>query len=239
MNRRSTTVGHDLTYRLTVENSGPGTATDVRVIDTPDAGVKLISAKPSAGSCGHTVPLTCTIPTLAAGGRVVITVVVRPLSAGALVNTARVETPEPNRAPLGSTFGRASATIRVPVGLTKIALSPTVHAGQRLRYAIVVRNTTDFTAKRVQLCDRLPAGQVFISATVRMTLQNGSRCVTFVSLGAHHDRKVVVTVRVLAGAASGRVLNRAVVSGPDIVTTRVSAPVRVLGGVPASGGVTG
>ena len=44
-------VGEDIIYRDVVYNFGPSTATDVRVTNTPPAGLTIVSAVPSQGAC--------------------------------------------------------------------------------------------------------------------------------------------------------------------------------------------
>ena len=61
-------AGGSLTYTVTVNNYGPSTATNVKVIDTLPPGVTLVSATGTGWTCvpaGSTV--SCTLPSLALG----------------------------------------------------------------------------------------------------------------------------------------------------------------------------
>ena len=63
------TVGQSLTYTLHVANAGPSNATGVVLADVLPAGVSLVSAQPSQGSCTGTTTVSCALGTLAVGGR--------------------------------------------------------------------------------------------------------------------------------------------------------------------------
>jgi uncharacterized repeat protein (TIGR01451 family) len=85
------TAGANLTYKLTVANAGPSTATAVKVTDTLPAGVSLISVTPSQGTCSFGATVICQLGSLTAGGAVAsVTLVVKPNAAGKLVNSASV-----------------------------------------------------------------------------------------------------------------------------------------------------
>lgn len=100
-------AGTDLTYVITVGNSGPGTATPVTLTDTLPADLVLRAISPSgSGSCTTTpvsatytsssttvsppaafTTLTCTWPSLAAASQQTVTVIGRPTSAAALAGS--------------------------------------------------------------------------------------------------------------------------------------------------------
>ncbi len=97
--------GLDLTYTLTITNAGPEAASGVTLNDPLPAGVNLVSATPSQGTCGGSV--TCDLGSIASGGTATVTIVVNPTkSAGdTLTNTATVAslTGDPNPADNTST----------------------------------------------------------------------------------------------------------------------------------------
>ncbi|MEO7911400.1 MAG: hypothetical protein ABIV47_17275, partial [Roseiflexaceae bacterium] len=85
------TAGANLTYKLTVANAGPSTATAVKVTDTLPTGVALISVTPSQGACSFGTTVICQLGSLTAGGAVAsVTLVVKPSAAGKLANSASV-----------------------------------------------------------------------------------------------------------------------------------------------------
>ena len=57
--------GQTLTYTLEVINHGPDAASNAKVTDTASMGMKVLSAKPSRGSCKVGRPITCSLGTIA------------------------------------------------------------------------------------------------------------------------------------------------------------------------------
>ena len=60
-------AGNDITYTLTAHNDGPDTAAGVSVSDPLPAGLSLVSATPSQGSCAGTDSVTCDLGAVEAG----------------------------------------------------------------------------------------------------------------------------------------------------------------------------
>jgi uncharacterized repeat protein (TIGR01451 family) len=89
-NRNPVMIKKQLTYTLTVTNNGPDPAVSTMVTDTPPAGVSLISAAASQGSCTCTSEINCELGSLASGGSAEITIIVKPSSAGTITNSASV-----------------------------------------------------------------------------------------------------------------------------------------------------
>lgn len=84
-------VNQQLTYTLTVSNTGPDTATNVVVTDTLPAGAAFGSATAEQGSCGEAAGVvTCNLGNIADGDSVIVTIVVTPTVVGNNVNSASV-----------------------------------------------------------------------------------------------------------------------------------------------------
>ena len=92
--------GAPLTYTITVTNNGPGNALNVAMTDAFPPGVAFVSSATSVGTCSGTTVVTCTLGTMTSGQTATITIVVKPLLAGTLLNTvnATSTTPDPNSA---------------------------------------------------------------------------------------------------------------------------------------------
>jgi len=100
------TVGQNLTYTITVSNSGGGAANNTTVTDTLPAGMTFVSDSSSQGSVGQSgSTLTANLGTLTAGGTASVTIIVTPTQSGDVSNTANVSTSSPNTGTsLSSTF---------------------------------------------------------------------------------------------------------------------------------------
>lgn len=84
-------VGQLLTYTAIVTNTGPGTATGIRIVDTLPESVTPVSATVTGGSCqtmGSVV--SCTLANLAGGTAAEVSIVVRPNTPGVVENTIEV-----------------------------------------------------------------------------------------------------------------------------------------------------
>ncbi|HTG32531.1 MAG TPA: DUF11 domain-containing protein [Thermoanaerobaculia bacterium] len=160
-------VGQVLTYNLNVSNSGPSTATGVVLSDVLPAGVTLVSAQPTQGSCGGTATISCSLGTLAAGGNASVVIQVIPNTTGSLTDTANVTSgvDDPD-----TTNNDASVTVTVInlLGEADLALSleaypDPVETGQTLTYFVDVPNFGPSDAIGVVLSDVLPAGVSLVS----------------------------------------------------------------------------
>ncbi|WP_208028663.1 DUF11 domain-containing protein, partial [Rhabdothermincola sediminis] len=122
------TVGEQATYTLRVTNNGPSTATNVVVTDQLPAGLTLVSVQPPSGwSCAGTTTITCTVPSMAAGTTVEITLTVL-VGSGAqpsVTNVAEVRADEPDEIPSNNRDDVTTPVVAV-AGVTQAR--PTVQA---------------------------------------------------------------------------------------------------------------
>ncbi|HEX6098596.1 MAG TPA: SBBP repeat-containing protein [Thermoanaerobaculia bacterium] len=206
-------AGQNSTFQITVTNTGATAALDVVVTDALPAGVTLVSATPSQGSCPGTSPVTCNLGTVAGGSSATISLVVVPASPGPLSNTATVTTgsADPNAA-------NDSSTVLVQVGenadlsIVKTAAGPFT-ANQNGSYSISVTNNGPTAASAVTVTDILPAGVTLISATPTQGTCSGTTTVTC-SLGTLNNGASASIALVVRPSAPGPLSNTATVDSP-------------------------
>lgn len=86
-----TPLNGTVTYTMTVTNKGPDTATNVQLADPAPAGITLLTATPSQGTCSVAPALvTCNLGTIAPGQTVTVNATGRATAFGTHVNTATV-----------------------------------------------------------------------------------------------------------------------------------------------------
>ena len=123
-------VGTNLTYTITVSNVDPTRSMTATMTDILPAGVNLVSATPSQGSCTGTSTVVCDLGFLVAGANATISLVVTPTTAGTLSNTASVpdfEDPTPlnNRDTELTTVNPTSAQSPTPTATATATVAPT------------------------------------------------------------------------------------------------------------------
>ena len=116
------TVGDVVTFTVTAENQGPGTASNVMLSDGANPAIEILSAEPSQGSCVIAKPSTCELGALAPGARATLVVRARVVAAGVLRNVAAVIFPGSDPNPMDSLTlacrgpgGRSPAQAREPM----------------------------------------------------------------------------------------------------------------------------
>jgi uncharacterized repeat protein (TIGR01451 family) len=103
-------VGGRLEYRLAVTNKGAVRATTVVVTDEIPDKLQFSSVSTTQGTCTGGRVVRCALGSLEVGGSATVTIVVRPLSPGLVLNTATVTGAEPDSNPQDNT---SSALTRV------------------------------------------------------------------------------------------------------------------------------
>ena len=138
-------LGENITYTLTVTNTGPNTTTGVGVTNTLPTNLTFVASSASQGSCfRNSNTVTCTLGLLAPGSGAVITISARAGTTGFITNSARAGSALPDPA---LTNNLATQTTRVlsPSGqfasLTPISI-PTLGAASPYPSTIFVSGLT-------------------------------------------------------------------------------------------------
>jgi uncharacterized repeat protein (TIGR01451 family) len=168
------TPGNNLTYQITLTNSGPSNATSASFSDTLPAGTTFVSLS-------TTGPWTCTTPAVGATGTVscsnpsfgvtvdffTLVVNVDPsvaagtvLSNTATVSSATTESNPGNESSTATTtVGAASADLLI----SKTDSPDPVTPGSNIAYQLTLTNSGPSSAASATLSDTLPAGTTFVS----------------------------------------------------------------------------
>jgi uncharacterized repeat protein (TIGR01451 family) len=149
-----------------VTNTGPDTATSVKLRDFVGPGLTFIKARPSQGSREGRV---CMLGDMAAGARAqvrVLAVAGADTSGKRLVNKVAVFT-RTCEARYRNNFSRAAVQVNPQVNLQvqKLPAAQTLPAGETVSWTGIVTNQGPSSATNVTLDDGLPPGLTLLSAT--------------------------------------------------------------------------
>jgi len=171
-------AGTDLTYTITVTNSGTSDAQNVVLSDVVPANTTFVSFVQDSGppamldtpAVGGTGTVTASIPTLAAGASATFTFVVHvaagTLQGSTITNTADVASGTTDPTPGNNSAVETTAVIaEADLAVAKTDAPDPVVAGHDLTYTIIVTNAGPSDAQNVSLSDLLPPGTTFVSWT--------------------------------------------------------------------------
>jgi uncharacterized repeat protein (TIGR01451 family) len=151
----------------------------------------------------------------------VVTVPTPPVTPQGVPSTPAVATPAP-LAPVGATAPPAA------LSLTKTTASKVVAAGSAVKFTLTVGNTSSATADDVKVCDHLPAGTLYVSASRTAAFQGADACFKVGNLASGAKSVTTITLR-LAKTASGTITNHATATAANAPTVKAQAPVKVRG----------
>ncbi len=227
-------AGNDLTYALRVTNRGPALATAVRLVDLLPAGIPLVAATSTAGSCVNNAgTLTCDLGNVAAGAGVELFVTVRPAGAGLATNAVTVaslneieSSPADNSSllitPINTAADLAVSLSRAP---DSIAL------GSNLTFLLTVTNLGPSSANGVLAQFPLPSGLSFISASALQgscTNDAGTiRCACGLVPAGGGDQMQIVTVPTALGPKTNKVSVTSAALDPQTSNNTVSLVTKV------------
>jgi uncharacterized repeat protein (TIGR01451 family) len=225
-------TSQNVSYFISVNNSGPSTATNVVLTDVLDTSFTFVFATvspPAQGTCSQAAgTVTCNLNTFTPGAGASVTIQVTPTTAGSSIsNTASITADQPdnnqanNSATNNLTVNAANADVRVTM-----SHSPEpVTLGQNLSYFINVSNSGPSTATTAMLTDTLPAGVTFVSASTSQGSCVQSAGTVTCNFGTFTPGGgASVTITVTPGSA-GTITNTASVTAdqPDTVPANNSA----------------
>jgi uncharacterized protein (TIGR03437 family) len=158
-------LGNNLTYTLTVTNSGEVKATGVTLTHTAPAGAQPVSTATSQGTCGNAVNgvINCTLGELAVGANAIVTVIIKPPATRSITASATVSSQEPEANRANNTAAVLSEVDFVELSLQHALLVNRAAPGSRLTYLLRVTNHNGSTASNVVVNNTLPAHLSFVS----------------------------------------------------------------------------
>ena len=235
-------VGVPFDYHVAITNMSGGEAKNVKVTDTLNGPVKVVSIEAESGHCSAAgSKITCSIPSIPVGKTVRVTYSVVAEATGALSNTASAQAkngeknPADNHAVKGV---KAKAAESDQFTLTKTAARKVVPGGKTVGFTITLRNgKTALTDARI--CDRLPSALVFVKAA-GASFQGGEACWQKSYVAAHKVLRLHLVARAVRGYKTRRARNVATAEAANADRRGASATVRIdpaFAGKP--GGVTG
>ena len=194
--------GQTFAYTMTVSNpGGAGTATGVALSDPLPAGLSIVSATTSSGTCtlsGSTV--TCSLGQLVEGGSVTVSITVTaPTSgSGVLSNTVTVSAAERDPDPADNTATAVTTLNPADVSVTAAGSVNPATPGATLTYTLAAHNAGPADATSVVVTDTLPPEVVFGSASASQgTCSQSGAAVTCVLGAVSAGNTVTVSVSVV------------------------------------------
>jgi len=203
--------GEQLTYTITLTNTGGTAATSYGVTDTLDPNVTFVSASNGGTAAGGTV--TWTGLTVPANGTLTLTVVVQvvdPIPAGVtqIGNVAyETGTPPPPCPPAGGQCVIVPTAPKVSVAKALSGESGTLagqaEAGEQLTYTITLTNTGGTAATNYGVTDTLDPNVTFVSASNGGTAAGGAVTWSGLTVPANGTLTLTVVVRVVDPIPAG------------------------------------
>jgi len=204
-------------YTLVATNHSSKLATGVVITDPLPTGSILDSATEGCAQVGVTV--ICPVGALAGGeSKTVSIIIVSPGTPGTIVNTAEVDSDQPDSNPFNDLSSVSvevlQPAVQVDLGIVKTADVATAAPGGTVTYTLVVTNHSTATANNVVVSDTLPTGTSFHSASAGCSAASGTATCSMGALGA--SQSVTMTIAaVVDSSTTGAIVNTAQVSAGE------------------------
>ncbi|WP_139142085.1 VCBS domain-containing protein, partial [Alteromonas lipolytica] len=182
-------LGDNVSFTLTVSNTGPDTATNVVVTDQLPAGFTFVS---SDGSYDSSTGLW-TVGSLASGASATLTIVATTIDSSAVTNTASVTA---DQTELDNSDNTDSATVdaqAIDLAISKTVDNASPNLGDNVSFTLTVANTGPDAATNVVVTDQLPAGFTFVSSDSSYNATTGLWTVGSLASGASATLTIVAT----------------------------------------------
>jgi len=172
VNKAAPQVGENVTFTITLSNSGPHRATGVAVRDQLPSGLTFVSATPSAGAYDNGTGVW-TVPALENGANVTLQITATAAGTTPTTNIAEVvaadqrdsdSTPNNNVASEDDQAGVTVTPQLADLSLIKTASPSRPLANQEVTFTVTVSNAGPHEATGVTVKDVLPPGMTFVSA---------------------------------------------------------------------------
>jgi len=191
-------LGNNLTYTLVVTNKGPNQAANVVVTDVLPVGIDFLSCTPSQGSYGHDAgTVTCTLGTIANGGRATVTIVATPTQLGVFTNqvSAQTDDTDPNT---GDNRANAVTTVNAANRAPDVTLPGNIilSVGASTNFAVLAIDPDHDTG--VSVTNKVkPSGATFVNSnftwSATVAFLNTTNVITFVANDNQGATNSVVT----------------------------------------------
>lgn len=221
-------LGDNITYTISVSNTGNAFATGVNISDVLPTGTTFVSTDRGGTHSNGTV--SWSIGLLSPGQTLVIQLVVRVtgsfVGGEVISNIATVVSPSDPATPKNSTPSQVIVEeVKPEMAITKKANAPTVFAGELISYTIQVTNSGTAPATNVTVTDQLPTGTFFISADNSVTHNAGLVTWTLGTINPGVTRTINLVVQVGLTVPNGTVIiNGVSVQSPSIAAPVLNAP---------------
>ncbi|MCC7553955.1 MAG: DUF11 domain-containing protein, partial [Methanobacteriaceae archaeon] len=209
VNNTNPNIGENVTYTVTVANTGAVIANNVVVRDTLGAGLEFVSASDNGVYDPATRTITWTV-NIAAGETKTFTVVANVVAYGVLNNTVTV----------GNKTKVVNLTVR-DIDPSKVVNNTNPNIGENVEYTITVVNNGGVVSNNVKVVDTLGAGLEFVSASDNGVYDPATRTITWtVNIGVDQSKTFTVVANVVAYG----VLNNTVTVGNKTKVVNVTVP---------------
>jgi len=210
--------GGDISYSVTALNEGPHDATDVTVSESLPAGLKLISAQPSQGTCSRTAIISCDLGAITDVSSATIVFTVAVTASGTLTDALHIAatTSDLNSKNDSASF-TATAVLPADLAVTQTASASSVVAGKQVSFTITINNNGPAQATNVVLNNGFTVGATIAAVQASQgscaAPANGSMSCALGTLAASASATVSFGATL---AAAGTMTHAATVSATEI-----------------------